>query len=126
MVNFLGLPPDVRRRIYCDAGLVTNGRVDVLSPYDSQIRVPPEDRHTVKDIFDEEGPLRYPAPDWGWHRRNVAFSLGLLLVCRAINAEASSLFYSTNQFLVCPIARRASAIGTSNRSDLWAGPLVVS
>lgn len=82
MAHFLELPFAVRRRIYCHAGLVTDGKIDVLCPTESRIR-------------DRGDPWRWITID-----ATYSFPSGLFLTCRAIHSEASSLFFSTNQFIV--------------------------
>lgn len=85
MIGFLDLPSAIRHRIYCEAGLVTDATLNALSPTKARI----------------------PNPySLNWTTTDLKFSLGLFLTCRAINAEVSSLFFSTNQFVVGPKAQQ--------------------
>ncbi|KAI0849909.1 hypothetical protein F5Y00DRAFT_261015 [Daldinia vernicosa] len=77
--SFLDLPAIIRRRIYCLAGLVTNTDIHVGREERREIRRHMELQH-CKDI-----------PD-------LTFSLNLLITCRAIYKEVSSILFSTNCF----------------------------
>jgi len=72
--SFLCLPPVIRHRIYCEAGLVNHGNID-LNRWDSSLDSWPK-------------------------TADFKFSRNLLLTCRTIYAEASVTLYSTNSFFI--------------------------
>lgn len=71
--SLLCLSPAVRHRIYCAAGLITDSDIDL-------------DRRANADSWP-------PSADF-------ELSYNLLLSCRTVYAEASSILYSTNRFFI--------------------------
>lgn len=79
--GFLDLPAGLRQRIYVEAGLEVSCGVHLpLNRKDGSCHV-------------EGGAGRPRSPD-------LSLSCALMLTCRAIHAETSLLFYSTNRFVI--------------------------
>ena len=74
--SFLCLPSSLRHRIYCEAGLIKDEEVNL-------------NRHRLPDIADS-----WPSSD------DFHISYSLLLTCRTIYAEVSSIIYSTSRFFI--------------------------
>lgn len=72
--SFLSLPSSIRRRIYCEAGVVSDADIDLN---------------------------RRPHADNSWpFSDNLQLSYNILLTCRTVYTEVSSIIYSSNRFFI--------------------------
>jgi hypothetical protein len=96
--NFLALPPRIRRRIYCLAGLVHGESIFIARPQHATIS--PSDA-------------------------NLQTTLNLLLTCKPVHEEIAAIVYSENKFVSIPknptdigVLRKFSPRAVSHLRDL--------
>jgi hypothetical protein len=94
-MSFLSIPFEIRRRIYAYAGLVRSCSIDLLHEGEYNVHRQPYQRCEIDCLIDDlVGPFRRPA----CHCPGIPVSV--LRVCRQVYEEASSVLYSTNDFML--------------------------